>query len=704
MKKGIILAIILFAISIISSIGQKQFIHFTTYNTGSNGLGSNIIYSVVENKVSEEIWFNTPDGFMTYLSNQFHYSEIPRIVETIGEIQFDFDSNGDIWYGYYDSVYFFSNGITTVHAIPGSGTYQDVCVANNGHIWFGCYYGLYRYDGSQFSHFETGSGLIGNQIRCILEDTNGNIWVGTNLGISKYNGSNWTSHSAPQGFQWSNGNSSSVQSIFQDNSGMIWVGGTEIASFDGNNWTIIIPSQVLGTTQSINNVSTIAQDSTGAIWFGTLSDGLIKYDNGYWSLIQELNGKSVKNINQILKDSNNRLWIATNSDGLILLSDCFNETISTSDGLAENYIRDIYEDQLGNIWFATKQGISQFINGQWQSTFNTISSGASKIITGDLDDHVITSSTGYLHRFNNNQWDSIQNLGGAAWVSDILSIGNNHYLIAAADGIVECTGPDFTDNLNWKTWTISEGLPDSRCNCIEEDSIGIYWVGTRNGIVQLIDSVISLIIPPADDFGKNIMDIRTDLLGNIWFATDNGIAKFSGLNWSFFYEQDGLVNNWVENIEIGTDSSIWFATYGGVSVYKNNMFSSITESDGLINNQTHCLEQDHNGNMWVGTQHGITKIIGAVYVDTVSNMLDIYNQKEAIIYPNPSKTTLFIELKTHPLDCQLLLYDLSGKALIRTDLNDDITVISTSFLSPGIYGYSIISKNEVISRGKWLKE
>ena len=48
--------------------------------------------------------------------------------------------------------------------------------------------GLYRYDGFNWSHYNSQNSILTNQINCITFDENNRLWVGTSSGLFSYDG------------------------------------------------------------------------------------------------------------------------------------------------------------------------------------------------------------------------------------------------------------------------------------------------------------------------------------------------------------------------------------------------------------------------------------------------------------------------------------------------------------------------------------
>ena len=71
--------------------------------------------------------------------------------------------------GYSAELYDSSNGLPTSEA-------NTVFSASDGFIWIGGYSGLIRYDGTSFERQDSSSGIT--SVNVVFEDSKGRLWVG----------------------------------------------------------------------------------------------------------------------------------------------------------------------------------------------------------------------------------------------------------------------------------------------------------------------------------------------------------------------------------------------------------------------------------------------------------------------------------------------------------------------------------------------
>jgi ligand-binding sensor domain-containing protein/signal transduction histidine kinase len=208
----------------------------------------------------------------------------------------------------------------------------------SGEIWIGDGgYGLRRINlatrqNVQYVPSETNPGAIsGDYISGILVDETNTVWLATTDGLSRYNRSddtftNWTVENSAI-------SSNSLNTIFQDSHGIIWLGTKE---------HIIDPKP-------------------------TSSDGLIAFDPVHETFqTYRYNPSSTTTIssnaiNAITEDADENLWIGT-SNGLNRFNrdDQTFEHFNVKDGLPNPAVIGLIIDDEGFLWLSTLNGLSRF--------------------------------------------------------------------------------------------------------------------------------------------------------------------------------------------------------------------------------------------------------------------------------------------------------------------------------------------------------
>jgi len=338
----------------------------------------------------------------------------------------------------------------------------------------------------------------------------------------------------------------SVQSVFQDSFGNIWMGGLgggiNIISGKESFFHKITYLPYIGNTHSLKDkaVPDLCVDNKDQLWVANELGGLGVYKDG----------EKVKQINQIhstygqhsylsvYNDSENNLWIGTNkgkifrspsaSDEYITL-DCFHDL--------ENFpVYCFYEDSRNNLWIATDIGLYRYNlyteEGEVYTTHNSgLSDNIIRAIGEDGEGNLwVGTLIGGLCVFDEH-FNLIQNYGQRYdfyAVNHIYKDSKNRMWIGSQNDLFLIKKPQ-TDSV-MRIGKIS-GLTESNVRAIiEGKSENEIWISTTNGI-----SHIDLNTLHVSNFGVSDGIALGDYLngsvtktgdGKIYFGSQNGITWF----------------------------------------------------------------------------------------------------------------------------------------------------------------------------------
>lgn len=176
----------------------------------TEGLSLQSIESILEDNTGR-IWFGTYFGEgISYFDGQFLQTLVPNVtlrsfgyVRVMSMLQ---DCHGTIWFGTGDGAYTY-DGINLVNLAKEEGIdwVYSIVEDSKDNIWLATENasgktdedgGVWRYDGTTFTHFRKQDGLIHNGVFSITEDSSGNLWFGTrNMGLSRFDGTSFTTFS-----------------------------------------------------------------------------------------------------------------------------------------------------------------------------------------------------------------------------------------------------------------------------------------------------------------------------------------------------------------------------------------------------------------------------------------------------------------------------------------------------------------------------
>lgn len=165
------------------------------------------------------------------------------------------------------------------------------------------------------------------------------------------------------------------------------------------------------------------------------------------------------------------------------------------------------------------------------------------------------------------------------------------------------------DGINFKYFTMNEGLSDNQIRSIQEDENGNVWISTAHGVSSYDGVKIT-----------NHTQIENGDLQSQWTKIDNDLW-FNGGNKEGVYQYDGQKLNYlafpnpkvinpynvyfVTGISKGKNNMVWVATYAGVFGYNGKEYVIINDETLELKRETgelhiRCILEDSKGRLWIG--------------------------------------------------------------------------------------------------------
>ena len=170
------------------------------------------------------------------------------------------------------------------------------------------------------------------------------------------------------------------------------------------------------------------------------------------------------------------------------------------------------------------------------------------------------------------------------------------------------------DGKNFQTFTTEDGLAMNTIGLIFEDQRGMLWFadgvlssflerGTPIDVSWMETPLSELDIAPHNETSEG-MTRRIPL---------KGVSHYDGEKFRVFTTADGLAGDTVKDIFEDETGTLWFATSFGVSYYDGETFNTITVNGPMGMevlpdwwSQITAIAQDRAGNFWFGSTAGIT--------------------------------------------------------------------------------------------------
>jgi signal transduction histidine kinase/ligand-binding sensor domain-containing protein/AraC-like DNA-binding protein len=615
------------------SNSYSQEIHFK-HITSDEGLSQNFISAILQDSKGF-MWFGTKDGlnrydgysFIVYQHNPFDSTTISdNYITSLFE-----DSRGYIWIGTLSGgLNCFERKTETFHRIRYDSFFSDrmdrdeiksIAEDSKGNIWIGTRgEGIFKLSFKQKNTFEliytqfvhadnNPNSLESNIISSLFFDSKGVLWVGALNGLNKFNfkNENFTAYNiqiknpkAPNSPFASN-----VYSIHESQNGELWLGtlsGLVKYNRQTQNYQLF-PHHYDVFRYGWGNITQIVEDNFGKLWLAT-SGELMRFDplsNKYdYFRNDPFNSQSISynSISSLCIDKTQILWVGTSGMGINFYdpkANRFSTLKRKNDTSARNSgfsVRSILQDDDGYVW------ISGEVLYRWNRKTNELKSFETKF--DRLEDFGNTGAWSLMESFDKTIW------------------------VACSEGLFKYDKLTQKARLYRFNTSDTTSLPQKEVYFVFEDHQKNIWAVTENYLCKLINFEGGIFqsyrYQTSLPYNQQVRPvIYEDNRGIFWIGTRNGLVRFDLQKKSYTtYQNDpknpnSLDNDYIKSIcpdPIQPDKILWLGTTGGglnrFDIDKG-IFTYFTESDGLPNNVVYGILPDQHGNLWLSTNKGLSK-------------------------------------------------------------------------------------------------
>lgn len=486
-----------------------------------------------------------------------------------------------------------------------------------------------------YFHYEVANGLPSNEIYHILQDEKGYIWLATAMGASRFNGREFTT------FNTSNGLSNNhVLDIKEDIIGQIWLltADGKTSHIEGNKIieeeTLLFGNQQIKAGDLIIDYITsllLRRDSLQRdilpnqkdyptscefketernVWIGTWGGGVYHCRNYKTDSLKIEQYLPHKTITSILKDREANYWFTTLDEGVFMLSNRHVKTYTIEDGLAFDDIHSIAKDAQRHLWLGSSKGTLTEIatNGTVIDNYSVSYSFNAYNRVNDIllqnDRKWLATDEGLLF-FTKNTDLFVVNL---VPTKEIISTEKERFVWAAR----------YQDPIKFDTkeGTAIFSLPLLQVSSVCEDLKGNIWIGNTQGLHYYNQD--SLYFLQDSLLQENISSLAINSENQLWIGTDgNGILLADISNPSNpkillqLQEKYGLISNICHKIFVDKKDNAWICTNKGLNQVTFNPKTSklsiqkYTTLEGLPSNHLHDVLVE-NDTVWVASSSGLS--------------------------------------------------------------------------------------------------
>jgi len=334
-----------------------------------------------------------------------------------------------------------------------------------------------------------------------------------------------------------------------------------------------------------NSVQRIFQDSKGFIWIGTW-EGLSKYDGHRFTNYSKSNGLVDNLINDICENQDGQLFVSLNNGSTQML---INERVyhqQIIQGLTVN--RFLKAGNAGLLMLTDEKGIQKCNIPELQPTSYVIQTPHSLFVPVQDSLLLVTTVEGRSLVLYSNSLKVLKKQASPAIIFQLLKDSHNRIWAASSMGLKQV----FIDPKNYqihiekpparfqRSFLIKEEI-----RCMLEDDKGDLWIGTRTGLVLVEKNGPIQKFTKAEGLpGDHIYCLMQDREKNIWIGTAQGVARIANQERSRYWTtRNGLLNDYVIAIA-KIDSTYILGTGGGIQKLERqlNQFINIQAKNKLF--------------------------------------------------------------------------------------------------------------------------
>ena len=289
----------------------------------------------------------------------------------------------------------------------------------------------------------------------------------------------------------------SVRAVAQDKRGRMWLGkdqdGVELVDVQGNHIHLInVPNNE--RTLSNNTITALYEDAAGTVWVGTYKKGISYYNES----IFKFGIVDIGDINCVENGRKDVVWLGTSGSGLI----CWNRSTDerklfshTSDphSISSDIIVSLLLDSNDKLWAGTYWGGLNCYDGNRFIHYraggeNSLASDNVWALVEDADKNIwigtlggglqcLNPATGVFVTYSSNNSNLVSD-----HVSSLCLGRNNTLIIGTSVGvaIMDLTTRKITNFAGNRSGM--RQFTNQTVNQVYEDSRGLIWVGTREGL------------------------------------------------------------------------------------------------------------------------------------------------------------------------------------------------------------------------------
>ena len=329
-----------------------------------------------------------------------------------------------------------------------------------------------------------------------------------------------------------------VRAVAQDKYGCVWVGrnqdGVELIEPTGRKVRLANDPNN-GRTLSNNTITALCEDESGTMWVGTYKKGVSFYNES----IFKFGIADVGDINCVEDGGGDIVWLGTNDRGLVRWNSVTDERMTfshTADprSISSDVIVCLLRDSSGRVWAGTFWGGLNCYDGNRFIHYRACKGGGNSLVydnvwalAEDADKNIwigtlggglqcLNPQTGIFTTYSTSNSNLVSD-----YISSLCISRDNTLVIGTSAGMafMDLRTGEITNFAGTKSGKAR--LSNQNINQVYEDSRGLLWIATREGLNvydNKRDELYEVPIKP-DFFKLLILGVAEDENNSIWVST-----------------------------------------------------------------------------------------------------------------------------------------------------------------------------------------
>ncbi|MEW6157216.1 MAG: two-component regulator propeller domain-containing protein [Verrucomicrobiota bacterium] len=562
------------------------------------GLPHNSVQHILQTR-DGYVWVATRAGLARFDGNRFtvfNRANAPAMHDDNCTALLE-DAAGVLWVGTSQGLLKFERG-TFSRFSTRNGLSHDLVLSlslsKRGGIWIGTERGLNYFRNGRFENYSPDTGqykegfAFTGRIHLVHEDESGRVWIENSHNLEEFDrASGQSTGIVAQG---------TFTGLASDDQGRFWWASHEGLYYwkDGIVTAVSDPAD-----RSHRYLHCLHLGRSGDIWIYSHFDGLFRIRRGQFVPVSIPSSVPEQRIFSILEDREGSIWIGTEWDGLIQLQTNRVRTFTAADGLVYDIVYAVCGAPDGTLWIASSRGLSAFRNGQFTpfpaQRRNFFNFDTARCLYISPEGHIWGGTEGHIwgvSLFAEGNYRRVVSTPLGANVRVVqhdskgnLWIGTNRKLFQVPEPLWRSfTGPELDTNREALFLRESAAFKDSagrspeNVRVIHEDRSGRIWFGTfGSGLFALEKGRFSMLTSVDGLVSPFIQALYEDSDGILWIGTVNGINRLRKGKLASIQTEHGLFDPVIHHILEDGHGHLWISSVRGIYRVEREALNAVAD-------------------------------------------------------------------------------------------------------------------------------